>query len=90
MELSSEQRQILNKLYKNGAKVVRSKAHISFISKCLENKVIPVKFKVKNTLPGNQNFFQEKLNCISFESMSYEKQRHFNVLNILSLLLESR
>ena len=33
MNLTSEQRQVVKKLYRNGGKVERSKAHINFISK---------------------------------------------------------
>ena len=80
MNLTSEQKQIINKLYKNGGKIERSKSHIDFIFKCINCKIIPTNFQLKNTLPGNRNIDQEKLDKISFESMVDEKQKHSNIL----------
>ena len=80
MDITSGQKQVIKQLYKNGGKIEKSKSHIHFLSKCLEFKVIPSNFKLKNTLPGNTNANQEKLNKISFESINDEKQKHSNIL----------
>ena len=88
MNLSTEQKQIIKKLYKNGGKIVRSKAHIHFLSKCLEFRLIPTKFKLKNSLPGNKIEVQEKLNKVSFESMMDEKKNHVNTLKGANLEFE--
>ena len=88
MNLTSEQKHIVKKLYRNGGKVVRSKAHIKFISKCLEFKVIPSNFQLKNSLPGNKISVQAKLDKISFESMVEERQKHSNILNGTNIELE--
>ena len=80
MNLTSDQKLVLKKLYKNGGKIEKSKSNISFLAKCLEFKVIPSSFKLKNTLPGSKVSNQEKLNKISFESICEEKQKHSNTL----------
>ena len=80
MNLTSDQKLVLKKLYKNGGKIEKSKSNISFLAKCLEFKVIPSSFKLKNTLPGSKVINQEKLNKISFESICEEKQKHSNIL----------
>ena len=80
MNLTSEQKQVVKHLYKHGGKIEKSNSHINFLSNCLKAKVIPSNFKLKNTLPGNRNANQEKLNQVSFESMNDEKQKHVNTL----------
>ena len=88
MPLSSEQKKVVKSIFKNGDKVINEECHIYFLTKCKESKLIPLNFKLKNTLPGNKHLNQEKLDQISQESIIDEKQRHVNILNQQKLHLK--
>jgi hypothetical protein len=78
--LSSDQKQVIKCLYKNGRKIVISESHIEFLSKSLEDKFIPRSFQIKTNIPGNKDKNQERLNKASFEAIKEEKERHLNIL----------
>ena len=61
-------------------KIANSESHIEFLTKSLEDKFIPKSFKLKNLLPGNSTANQERLDKVSFESITDEKNKHENVL----------
>ena len=80
MRLSNGQKKVVKSIFKHGDKVINEECHIYFLTKCKESNVIPLNVKLKNTLPGNKNQNQEKLDQISLESIIDEKQRHVNIL----------
>ena len=63
--ITTEQKQILKSLYREGGKSIKTEFHIEFLNKSLEQKVIPKAFKIKNNLPGNINNNQKKMESIS-------------------------
>ena len=83
--LTSEQKLVLSKLYRNGRKVVKTSSHIEFLKTSLELKVIPKCFKVKSVIPGN---FQDKFDQISFQSIQNEKNRLENKLKAVTAEFE--
>ena len=83
--LSSEQKQVIKCLYKNGAKIVNSESHVDFLSSSIQNKFIPKSFKVNTVLPGVKEVNQERFDKVSFECIKDEKFRHENVLKAAKL-----
>ena len=75
MNFSCEQKQIISNLYKCGRKKIKTESHVQFLSKCLEKRIIPECFTIKNSLPGNKVSNQKKLDDISYGSMADEKNR---------------
>ena len=86
--LSSEQKQVIKCLYKNGAKIVNSESHVDFLSSSIQNKFIPKSFKVNTVLPGVKEVNQERFDKVSFECIKDEKFRHENVLKAAKLEFE--
>ena len=78
--LSSEQKQVVKYLYKNGEKITNSESRIDFLNKSLENNSIPKSFKLKNNLPGNPIENQKRLDKVSIASIIDEKVKHENIL----------
>ena len=85
MRLSSEQKQVLKSLYKNGAKIVNSESHIEFLSISIQNNFIPKSFKVNSKLPGVKAVNQDRLDKVSFECVKDEKVRHETILKASKL-----
>ena len=80
MNLSSEQKQVIKSLYKNGAKIVITESHIEFLSTSIQKQFIPRSFKLKSKLPGIKALNQQRLDKVSFESIKDEKERHLTIL----------
>ena len=78
--LSAEQKQNIRFLYKTGRKIAHSEAHIEFLTKCLECDFIPKSFRLKNSIPGNKQVNQVRLDQLSKAAISDEWENHINKL----------
>ena len=74
--LSVEQKQTLKSLYKFARKTIHLEANLEFLAKCLDRKFIPKSFRLKNSLPGNDEANQLRINNVCFEAIVDEKQKH--------------
>ena len=72
MNISSEQRKNVSNLYKQGEKIARTESHFTFLTKCLEFKVIPVSFQVRNSLPGNKALNQTYTHQATYVKFDYD------------------
>ena len=79
--LTAEQKQTVKALYKFGRKVVHLETNIEFLQKSLEIDFIPKSFRLKNSLPGNHQVNQERIDQTCKAAMSDEVNKHKNKLN---------
>ena len=88
--LTAEQKQNIRCLYKTGRKIAHSEAHIHFLSKCLEFHFIPKSFRIKNTIPGNKQINQARINQISLEAIGDERANQINKLESENVEFENQ
>ena len=78
--ITTEQKQILKTLYREGGRGIQAELHTKFLEKSLELNIIPKAFKIKNNLPGNKNKNQKQLESVSWQSIKQEKEHFLNVV----------
>ena len=88
--LTAEQKQNIRCLYKIGRKIAHSEAHIHFLSKCLEFHLIPKSFRIKNTIPGNKQINQGRIDQISMEAIDDERANQINKLEFENIEFENQ
>ena len=79
--LTAEQKQPVKALYKFGRKIAHLETNILFLRKSLEINFIPKSFRLKNSLPGNNQVNQDRIDKICKDAMKDEVNKHINKLN---------
>ena len=88
--LSAEQKQNIRFLYKTGRKIAHSEAHIEFLTKCLDCDFIPKSFRIKNTIPGNKQINQARIDQISLDAIDDERANQINKLEFENIEFENQ
>ena len=82
-EWNGDRKRSVSLLYKIGKRMISTNSQVAYLTKCLENKVIPKAFKIKQRLPGNIEFVKVKTDNLSNELVKEElknaKSEHFEI-----------
>jgi hypothetical protein len=78
--LSTEQKQTIKSLYKFARKTIHLETNLEFLTKCIETNFIPKSFRLKNSLPGNIQANQVRIDNICKEAIIEEKHKHIDNL----------
>ena len=83
-EWNGDRKRSVSLLYKTGKKLISKNIQVAYLTKCLENGIIPKSFKISQGLPGNKEFVKVKTDYLSNELISEElrkaKSEHVEIL----------
>ena len=71
-EWNGDRKRSVSSLYKTGKKFISKSCQVAYLTKCLENRIIPKSFKIRQGLPGNEEFVKIKTDYLSNQLISEE------------------